>query len=1317
MTKYFDDFKTTLIYVFRIDDEAHADCLKVGETTIDKSLADMLQMPPNSEALNQAARHRIDQYTRTAGIAYELLHTEPTIHTAGKGVGWFSDKDVHQVLLRSGIRRKQFAQGTGQGTEWFETNLETVKAAIRAVKEKRSSLLPSEIKASQERIIFRPEQKEAIEKTVKRFKKGSRMLWNAKMRFGKTLCALEVVRRMRLRRTLILTHRPVVNKGWYEDFQKIFHEDKDYRYASKSKGESVQGLLTEEACSFVYFASMQDLRGSAAVGGNFDKNDEIFRTEWDLLIVDEAHEGTQTALGKAVMRELTEGKTAKVLELSGTPFNLLDNFEGDDIYTWDYTMEQRAKAEWDATHFGDPNPYAELPRLNIFTYNLGRLLQEYDVEGDAFNFREFFRTNGTSGRFVHEKDVRAFLNLLSTEDEESLYPFANAPYRAIFRHTLWVLPGVSAARALSELLRKHQVFQYFDVVNVAGDGDEDEENRDALEMVQGKIGDDPDKTRTITLTCGRLTTGVSVKPWTGVLMLSGSYSTAAASYMQTIFRVQTPFKHNGRIKEDCYVFDFAPDRTLQVLASVPRVNAKAGRTSDAERRALGDFINFCPVISIEGSRMTTLDVNHMLQQLKKAYVEKVVRSGFENSYLYNNNLKELSDLEVEAFNNLKGIIGQTRAIGKVGNIDINNQGLTAEEYETTDQGKKPKPSASSPEELRKKKLRDEAVSILRGISIRMPLMIYGAELKDEDKELTIDNFTSLVDDQSWEEFIPRGVTKELFAQFKRYYDPEVFSAAGKRIRALARAADRMDVEERIARIAEIFGTFRNPDKETVLTPWKVVNMHLGDTLGGYCFWEKGADEPLEEPRYIERGPLTDEVFSPDARLLEINSKSGLYPLYLAYNIFRRRLRESLCAAETKQEQTQVWDEAVAENVYVICKTPMAVSITRRTLVGFRPARVNARYVENLVETIKERPDDFLSLVTDAQAFWKTNNDKNMKFNAVVGNPPYQEENVSNRKEPIYHLFYDIAFRLADKVSLITPARFLYKVGQTPLDWMEKILSDPHFAVVEYFNNSADVFPTVEIKGGIAIGLRDTAQELGPVGFFSEHEELRTILQKVNACADLSKENFSNVVSAQGIYKFSDELFSDCPRAKDVQGKGTGSKITSKTLENLPEVFIEEKPASGDYIGMLGRVGGQRVTRWIKRQYIQPTDSLDKYKVIVPQAFGTGALGEVISTPVVGTPGLGHTDTFLSIGKFESESEASHCLSYICTKFARAMLGTLKVTQNGPASSYGNVPLQNFSSASDIDWNQPLHLIDSQLYRKYGLDEAERKFIETRIKPM
>lgn len=1309
--EYFSNLKAKLIYVFRIPDEAHSDCLKIGEATFDDG---NITLPPNSSALNKAATARIDQYTKTAGITYELLHTEIAIFVRDGRLAAVNDKEVHDVLLRSGIKRKVFDKVNG-ANEWFCCDLETAKRAITAAKEGRKALNPNEISVNMTPPCLYPNQRDAVEFTKDRFKRIKEVLWNAKMRFGKTITALTLIKEMpELKRVLIFSHRPVVNQSWYKDFQCVFCDNNQYLYGSKTLGESFSSLESQfykQNKKYFYFASIQDLRGSEVVGGNFDKNNEIFSTDWDLIIIDEAHEGTQTDLGKAVKKELKRSKT-KFLHLSGTPFNIQDEFADEDTYTWDYVMEQRAKAQWDLTHPGDHNPYAGLPRMNIYTYDLGRLMNEFADEDIAFNFREFFRTT-EDGEFVHKQHVEDFLNLLTkTREGDDVYPFTNKRYRDIFRHTLWMVPGVKAAKALAAMLRNHPVFGMFEIVNVAGDGDEEEPNEEALRKVNNAIGPDPDMTRTITLSCGRLTTGVSVKPWTGVLMLSGSHNTAASAYMQTIFRVQTPATINGRVKEDCYVFDFAPDRTLKVLAETAKISTKAGKQTTSDRQQLGEFLNFCPIIAVDGSKMKRFNTEQMLQQLKRVYVERVVQHGFEDGYLYNNyELMRLSDVDIREFDELKGIIGKTKAMGKTNDIIVNNQGLTDEEYAEQEQLEKKNKRQRTPEEQarleelkKKRKVKEDAISILRGISIRMPLLIYGADITDEDKELTIDNFTSLVDSRSWEEFMPKGVTKQRFNAFKKYYDPDVFTAASKRIRQMARAADRLPIEERIERIADIFATFRNPDKETVLTPWRVVNMHLSDTLGGYTFYDEQFKTTIEEPRFVDRGAVTADVFSPDTHLLEINSKSGLYPLYLAYNVYRSLLRNELTSPETLAEHQALWDKAVADNIFVICKTPMAKSITRRTLLGFRNGKTNMWAPDDLINKIKNQPELFVKKVHDLVG-------KNVKINAIVGNPPYQEvnEGKGNGANPLYHLFIDLGRQLSPRGTMIHPARFLFKAGKTPKDWDEKILSDPHFKVVDYWVKSIDVFNNVDVKGGIATTMWDENIKCGPIGFFSPYPEIKSILKKVQSN---SQESLADIVYPRDLYKLTEQFYKENPWAEGRQSQGHRFDIGSSIFEVFPEVFLDENPRNADYIGIYGLEGRERVTKWVKRNYIKLPNNIDKYKVFVPKSNGTGAIGEVLSTPVIG-----HTLTFLSIGSFDKAPYAEECLKYIKTRFARLLLGTLKVTQDNPKDTWANVPMQDFSEKSDIDWSKSVAEIDQQLYAKYKLSDKEISFIESMIKPM
>src|SRR5690554_94541 len=1326
--KFTSSLKLKLIYVFRINDAAHSGCLKIGEATSDNE--NIWGLEPNSKALNKAAKKRIDQYTQTAGIAYDLLYTELTIFNDKNGLKAFSDHEVHSVLTRSGVKKKLF-DSKNKANEWFITDLETVKKAITAVKEGKDSLHASEVSETQNPIVFRPEQKEAIEKTIKQFKKSNEMLWFAKMRFGKTLSALQVVKEHDFTRTLILTHRPVVDKGWFEDFGKIFYDSPKYSYGSKNQGNQFTTL--ERECKkgnskYIYFASMQDLRGSELVGGNFNKNDEIFGTTWDFVIVDEAHEGTQTELGTNVLRELKKENT-KVLHLSGTPFNLLDNYKEEEIYTWDYVMEQKAKADWDKIHFGDPNPYASLPKLNIFTYDLGKLLHGYIDEEVAFNFREFFRVN-EAGSFLHEKDVFSFLNLICKSDAESNYPYSTSAYRDNFRHSLWMVPGVKEARALSAMLKTHPVFGQFDIVNVAGDGDEEEAKEEALKKVENAIGENPHETYTITLSCGRLTTGVSVKAWTAVFMLSGSHNTSASAYMQTIFRVQTPATINGKVKEECFVFDFAPDRTLKVIAETAKISAKAGKTTDSDRTAMGEFLNFCPIIAFDGSRMKDYDVNSMLEQLKKVYIERVVNNGFEDQHLYNRDqLMQLDEVEVEEFNGLKKVIGSTKAMPKSKDIEVNKQGFTEEDYEQIEQAQKKKKKERSPEEKEllerykaQKKMRDAAVSILRGISIRMPLLIYGADVKNEENELTIDNFTDLVDDQSWEEFMPKGVDKATFKKFKKYYEPDVFRAAGKRIRALARATDHVTIEERIERITHIFGTFRNPDKETVLTPWRVVNMHLGDCLGGYVFLDENREKTISQPKYVTQGEVSEKVFATDARVLEINSKSGLYPLYVAYSIFRNRIKEQYPDKEpntlTVEQQQELWDKTVAENVFVLCKTPMAKSITKRTLVGFRTANVNTHYFEDMVRQITQRPEKFIVKIKKGQSYWKANNNNDMKFNAIVGNPPYMEMDggAQASAKPIYNEFVDIAKKIEPEyISMIMPTRW-YSGGKGLDDFRESMIKDKRLAILHDYLNPDQVFPKTNIRGGICYFLWDKGYgkngeltkvvthrdgeeptsimrslKSGETDIFIRHKIALDILEKVKVHTEF--KSFEKHVSPLRPFGFRGYFTNDERFRSEAQGLdkpivcyGKGKKIG----------YVEESEIS------------------VRKKWI------NRFKIFTSRANNIGTeLNDDNLNTFIGEPGTICTESYMVLGAdLKLDKQAAVNLSKYCsTKFMRFMHSLAKASQDATAKTYKFVPLQDFTTNSDIDWSKSIPEIDQQLYKKYQLSAEEVAFIESMIKPM
>lgn len=1353
MAKHKPTYDYTLIYAFSIDDGRHDNMLKVGKATINyfKKWQDLT---PDCELLIKAAKARITQETGTAAIEYKLEYTELAIYEADGEEFGFDDHDVHDVLENSGYHAVEFANLEYNPKEWYPVTTELVIKAINAVKHNQSLLERKDWKTASARekkteIVLREEQELAVTKTLTQFLHGSKMLWDAKMRFGKTLCALEVVKRKPFNRVLILTHRPAVRDGWFKDFNLLQLPGFHYVTRVKNKllvdGQKIAGGLEvlkqytehDPDYKYIYFASIQDIRGSKTVNkkSKFDKNNELFKEKWDLLIIDEAHEGIRTEQGKAVVAEFQKNKQMKSLYLSGTPYNILKLFKEKEIYRWDYNMEQDAKERWTKEHPDEKNPYEGLARLNICTYNLGEVMTNYSHdENDYFNFTEFFRVDADTDKFVHEDDVRAFLKLMTKdgENKELNYPFATSEYRDYFQHTLWSIPGVDAARCLSAILREDKEDNYFrdyEIVNIAGKGDSDieRENEDnatrdkketeALAKVQNAIRTHE---KTITLTCGRCTTGVSVPEWTAVLMLSGSYETKAARYLQTIFRCQTPFK--GKTKRECYAFDFAPDRTLTVIDNyLTEISRGSGSKNFGQKKVQETerFLRFCSVISIDGSKTVNFDTRSFMKQVNRAYSEEIMRGRTRKLF---DNLDNISDDEFKLLKEIDARMSVSSS-GKKGRgkVKVTDEGVTGERaVNASSYSGTPKETKAR---TKNKTKGDQAYEILEKIIIRFPMLIYGAVDKLSDS-FTIDKFIKNIDNASWEEFMPREWTKTDFLKVAHVIKNERFIAWAESIFEKVNTLEGKPVDERVNGIADIISEFRYPDKETVLTPWRVVNMHLSDTVGGYDFFgEKHRDEDLlSEPRFVgEDREVTKRVFfTPAPNILELNSKTGLYPLYMAYTLYRLQCKnqQGFGPELTNEEKADVWKKVIEKNIFVVCKTKMAERITNRTLVGFSNIKVNAKcYTDvrnnnaDIIETLKNNPQHFVEDVKNGKEFWKANNNRNMKFNAVVSNPPYQ---VGVNKEPLYHHFISIGMEIGDLGTLIHPGRFLFNAGKTPKAWNQKMLNDEHFKVVKYWKKSDEVFDAVDIKGGVAVTMWDKQNVIGPIGTFVLHDELRTIQEKVES---LGEESFSKIVYSRDLYQLTELFYKENPELEGRQSKGHRFDLGTTAFSLFPEVFSDEKPAGDGYALVVGRENDTRIGKWIKKEYLKLPDNFESYKVVVPKSNGSGHFGESLSSPFVAAPFHAQNTTFLSIGKFDSIFEAEACLKYIKTKFVRCMLGILKVTQDNPKSVWSKVPLQNFTQQSDINWDLSIPELDAALYQKYNLTQDDIDFIESNVSAM
>ncbi|WEV61067.1 Eco57I restriction-modification methylase domain-containing protein [Streptococcaceae bacterium ESL0729] len=1335
--KLYQTAERKLIYIqTALASEPHKNTQKIGDTSVaeDDLEADW---SPNSDFLRATAAKRISQYMTTSGLDYDLGWAELAYRKEDKS--WFTDHEVHRVLRASGYKQSE----TLKGQEWYDVDLETAKKAIQAVKEGRetledvgleletttngsrveeanTSLTSPTINAAKNIIKLRPEQEAAVKQTQKVFrssksKNKKRMLWNAKMRFGKTLTSLQLIKEEGYQKVLILSHRPVVSDSWGKDFDKMDMAEKGYRFGSKDSGASFDDLKSGNS-PFIYFVSMQKLRY-----GNGETNLEEFAgVDWDLIIIDEAHEGTQTDLAGTVMNSLIKDNT-RVLELSGTPFNILDQYEDEQVYTWDYTMEQRAKLKWSLEKPDLPNPYESLPKVSMFTFDM-KNKAKFATDTKFFNFREFFKVDA-DGELVYKADVKAFLDNITNKDSHTNYPFSTEEYRNSLRHTLWIMPGVKEANAFEKLLKEHKIFgQDYKIVNVVKNDKSDETtitSESDLEKVREAIGD-PSQTKTITLTVRKLTTGVNVPEWNAVLFLSNMNS--PMNYLQAAFRAQTPFSHEKLgVKKEAYVFDFAPDRALTIMAESAQINSGVGKKNTVEQKeAMINLLNFMPILGTKDTGMDVFDVDKMLTQLKRVYAEKAVRTGFDDESLYNDNLLTLTEGDATTFRELDAIVGKTQGSKKT-KIIISDNGLTDLEYELGERAKKKKKGDRSKEEeaaLEKskeaQKERKAMISILRGVSIRIPMMIYGMDV-DLQKNITIDDFINLVDAKSWEEFMPKGFTKRMFKDIAKYYDPEVFVEAGQIIRERARSYDYLDYVDRAEKIAELFASFKNPDKETVLTPWRVVNMQLVKSLGGLNFYDDDFTSPttggVSNLHWVEND-RTESVYSGDKKFLDINAKTGLYPLHVAMSLY---YKEMMTRDDNHFDANQVYRDILKNNVHAIAKTPMAKTITQRTLAGYKDYETSVEYIDGLVDAMKESTE--LGVQKVEEAF------KDMKFDVVVGNPPYQENNDSknNQSMPIYNYFYDLAEKVSEEYILISPARFLSNQGATPKAWNRKMLRDNHIEVIYFNPKSSEVFPNTDIKGGVIILHRDENICFETIDIFIPFGELRSIYQKVSS---VDKHNLSSLIYSPDSYKLSNLLFEEHPEVIGRTDASHAKSMASSVFNRYPEIFFEDKPTDKyEYIQIYGRFEGERTYKWIKRKYVADHQNLDKWKVFIPGANGSGAIGEVLSTPVTGHPVTGHpvtghTQTFVSIGNFSTQFEAESLLKYLKGKFSRAMLGIMKTTQNNQSKeTWSKVPLQDFTQNSDIDWSKSIPEIDQQLYKKYNLSQEEIDFIEDKVRAM
>jgi type II restriction enzyme len=656
---------------------------------------------------------RINEQTHTAGIPHKTWwHLRAAYMT--EPFGTFTDKEFHSYLKKLGINRQQ-------GTEWFQIDPKNAKEDFVDFTQNHGEV-SDEVADAVIPYKLREEQDKAVTVTLKYFENHDKgeFLWNAKPRFGKTLSAYDLCKRMHATKVLIVTNRPAIANSWYSDYETFFGPQSGFCFVSSVDGiKDRKYVMTYDAFhqkvlhddsdnikGLIEFVSLQDLKGSIYFGGQYEKLGECsdYKKDgreigyvWDLLIVDEAHEGVDTYKTDVAFNHIRRKYT---LHLSGTPFKALasEKFPDDAIFNWTYADEQKKKRDWDDTNEQE-NPYENLPKLNLYTYQMSDIvrdkvkrgieLADNDVEEYAFDLNEFFATN-ESGKFVHDADVDRFLDALTHQEK---FPFSTDELRNELKHTFWILNRVASAKALAKKLHDHPVFSKYHIVPAFGDGKIDEDdaatNEKSFDLVREAIRD---YDKTITLSVGQLTTGVTIPEWTAVLILSNMKSPAL--YMQAAFRAQNPClfhdrEGNSYRKKNAYVFDFDPARTLDIFERfandlIPETSGERG-DFDQRKNNVRELLNFFPVYGEDDQgKMVALDAESVLTIPRHIHAKEVVERGFMSNFLFAN-ISGIFGAPKEIIDIINGLHPLEEPKNKLPNINIDDG--TADELHLNDENK------------------------------------------------------------------------------------------------------------------------------------------------------------------------------------------------------------------------------------------------------------------------------------------------------------------------------------------------------------------------------------------------------------------------------------------------------------------------------------------------------------------------------------------------------------------------------------------------------------------------------------------------------
>lgn len=1401
---------------------------------------------------NRQVTKRIFEQVGTAGLNPYILFEKIAKRSDGT---WFHDKSLHRFLQQNGIKKKDF---NGHADEWFYFNGTPEKAEILTDRYINCDYDEIQIDEDHSDYSLRNEQNKAVQLTLDYYNSGQEpkeFLWNAKPRFGKTLTSYDLVRKINAKNVLIITNRPAIANSWFDDFKKfISWQEPEMKFVSATASLKDRALSRKDFLDFlnsgehenpsqITFVSFQDLKGAKFAGGGYEKLEWVGQLNWDLLIIDEAHEGVDTDKTDVAFNKIERKFT---LHLSGTPFKALANnkFNEEQIFNWSYLDEQEAKKDWD--YATGSNPYENLPTLSLFTYQMSKMIENKVSKGltldddsnvdYAFDLNEFFRVK-EDGKFEYEASVKKFLDNLTL----GKFPFAIDEHRGELNHTLWLLPRVNSAKALEKMLKSHPVFGEYSIVLAAGDGrsidintDIEKEGQDykknekSFDKVKKAISENE---KTITLSVGQLTTGITIPEWSAVLMLSNIKSPSL--YFQAAFRAQNPheFVQNDKLyrKENAYIFDFAPERTLLLFDELANnLSSDSSKTSEKRKKKIKKLLNFFPVIGEDDKgNMHELDSTDVLTIPTHITSAEVVKRGFMSNLLFaniagifggNSPFKEILDKikpeKKKRLTDRREVNVTTPMIDDDGNVDIPtdiviNQTTdifgdaiykvmeTSEIYEipevttitneitgTLDSGFDKLKGTFNLNKIQTDKAKNEVSSAIKDL-VQKNAETYHNQIQEIEQDFTEQIKTAQADSNEIKvdllktefeqrkvqvhqtfseklnsdvsETVETAVEKQIIIEEEKKKKtteddvrdhlrgfartiPAFLMAYGNEDTTLANFEENIDkttFEELTSITIDEFKKLRdgfdhvdengNNRKIPGLFNEVVFNASIKEFFNTRKRLSNYFDKTLTEDIFDYIPPQrTNQIFTPrrvvslmvdlieknnpnifsnyNVKFIDLYTKSGLYITEIV-----KRLDEGLKAQIPNSKERIKW---ILENQVYACAPSNIIYNIAQNYIFADLKNISSK---NIVEC------DLIKYTKNNNAkekLLKLFGDENLKFDVIIGNPPYQEMDggAQSSASPIYHHFVRLAKELhPEVVSLIIPTRW-YSGGKGLDDFRDEMLNDIHLRELHDWLTPVDIFPNTNIRGGVCYFLWDknynNINNLTRVVTYKNNEVIEDVVRpmKVEGADTFIRDGKSVPVLAK---VFSDEntdiMLNYISPLRPFGYRGYFVK---------DEKFRPSKLGLSDPIICYGK--GKAVGYLERNEVTVRAEWIDVWKVFTPRANNIGTeLNDDNLNTFVGTPKTICTESYLVIGAELGLDETScyNLSTYLKTRFARYLHSLAKGSQDATSKTYRFVPVQDFSNNSDIDWSVSVQEIDHQLYNKYRLSNDEINHIENSIKAM